>query len=89
MKTPLSDAAIAKFPIFTEEIHSRLDGGRRTYGDSSFERPLITTIEEIKQELYDVAGWAFIMWSRLDDLERRILASPPDAALLPPAFSPG
>lgn len=71
--TPLSDAAIEKFPEFAAKVRGRLDNGRRDYGDSSFERPLLQLIEELKQELEDQAGWAFIAWARMAALERLVM----------------
>lgn len=76
METPKSDAAMQRFPIFAEAIYARLDGGRRNYGDSSFEQPPARLAEEIRQELLDVAGWAFIMWERINELEQRLSSDP-------------
>src|ERR1017187_7054889 len=56
------------WPVFIESIQKRLKVGERDYGDSSFEVPLVELVDEIQQELEDVAGWSFIMWSRLRQL---------------------
>ena len=69
---PKSDAAINQWNRFTATVHERLENGKRTYGDSSFERPITSLVEEIRQECEDVCGWAFIMWSRLNELERKV-----------------
>ena len=64
-----SSAAIREdWPAFIESIQKRLRVGERDYGDSSFEVPLVKLVDEIQQELEDVAGWSFIMWSRLRQL---------------------
>ena len=70
--TPRSDRALEQFDEFTARIRERLENGRRVYGDSSFERPLTSLVEEIRQEVLDQAGWAFIAYVRLSELEDRI-----------------
>jgi hypothetical protein len=76
METPKSDAALRRFSIFTKAIHARLENGRPIYGDSSFERQPQELLEEIRQELLDVAGWAFIMYERLNELDQRMSNDP-------------
>lgn len=68
--TPLSDAALLRFDAFTARVRARLEAGKQTYGDASHERPLPQLIEELRQEVEDQCGWAFIMWARLDRLEQ-------------------
>lgn len=72
MDTPKSDAALQLYEEFSERIRIRLENGKRVYGDSSFERPIERLVEEIRQEVLDVAGWAFILYSRLDELEKKV-----------------
>lgn len=50
---------------FVSRVASRLQRGAATYGDTSFDKPLATTADEILQELEDVAGWAAIAWVRI------------------------
>lgn len=69
LDTPASDRAIKLFAEFTARLRERLEAGRQTYGDISFQRPREELIEEICQELLDVAGWAFILYCRIDNLE--------------------
>jgi hypothetical protein len=69
--TPQSDAAIEEcWTEFTSKVSRRLDAGRRVYGDSSFERPLKRVVTEIQEELEDVCGWSFILWTRLQNLKQ-------------------
>lgn len=71
--TPKSDQAIAhQYDEFTARIRARLDMGRATYGDASFTLPPVALVEEIRQEVLDVAGWAFVMYCRLQALEERV-----------------
>jgi hypothetical protein len=69
--TPKSDEALKQWPAYTDEVFSRLENGKRAYGDSSFERPLESLITEIQQELMDVSGWAFIQWHRLESMKEK------------------
>ncbi len=74
MLTPESDAALEEWDRFTSRIRERLENGKRVYGDGSFERPLASLAEEIRQELEDVGGWAFITWIRVNRLEAQLAA---------------
>ncbi len=74
--TPESEAALNSFGEFAERIRARLDAGKREYGDSSFNRPRGELVDEIQQELLDVVGWSFILYSRLEKL--KVLGQLPD-----------
>lgn len=50
------------FMQFGEAVAERLRMGSAVYGDRSFERASVDLVDE---ELEDVAGWAFILWTRL------------------------
>jgi hypothetical protein len=71
--TPKSDAAIEKLDVFVEAMRTRLEAGKREYGDSSFDRPIFELIEEIQQELLDTAIWSQIKWRRLEDMKPLVL----------------
>ena len=53
------------FDRFIADVKTRLDRGRVTYGDRSFSREPAVLVEEIRDELRDVSGWAFILDCRL------------------------
>ena len=63
MPTPKSDEALKQYSAYTEAIHKRLEVGKQVYGDSSFESPLQQLLTEIQEELMDVSGWSFILFS--------------------------
>ena len=63
--TPLSDDAIRSFPLFTDAVAKRLDRGRKDYGDSSFTKPMEAVLDELAAECLDLAGWGFILWTRI------------------------
>jgi len=59
---------LSQWPDFAEEVRSRLEAGRQTYGDRSFSRPVPELLAELEQEALDLAGWGFVLWSRLRSL---------------------
>jgi hypothetical protein len=61
------------FAAFAAEARKRLDAGRVAYGDASFSKAPAELVAELQQEALDLAGWGFVLWSRL---ERMRLASP-------------
>ena len=56
------------WPAFAARVQQRLCAGAKEYGDGSLSRSLPWLIEEIRQELRDVAGWAAIMDYRLEQM---------------------
>lgn len=72
MTTPISDASLPRLSEFTAALHGRVSRGRDTYGDSSFHRPFADVLEEIEEELLDVAGWGFVLWCRVRALRERL-----------------
>jgi hypothetical protein len=62
---PCGAVPLVLYPAFVTQIGQRLERGRVAYGDSSFAKPLPQLVDEIQEELLDVAGWAFVMWQRV------------------------
>ena len=50
---------------FMSRLADRLETGRREYGDDSLRRSQTELRTEIEEELLDVAGWAFVLWVRV------------------------
>ena len=69
MKCPRSAARDARLPAslprFETIVRRRLRRGARDYGDASFARPVTDLLDEIEQELADVAGWAAVAFEKL------------------------
>ena len=57
---------------FGAAMRQRLEQGRKTYGDRSFQRPPAELLAEIQEELLDIAGWGFIAWTRLEELKNSL-----------------
>ena len=60
------------WPAFDKVMQQRLQNGFEEYGDNSFDRDPRVTLGEIEQELLDVVGWGFILWTRLQVLKDRM-----------------
>ncbi len=60
------------YPEYSQQLLDRLKAGAKQYGDVSYERAAGDLVEEIQQELLDVSGWAFILWTRLEELKRKV-----------------
>lgn len=63
----LSDASdpLSNWGAYAGAVRSRLDAGRIAYGDRSFADHPAALLTELEQEALDLAGWGFILWSRL------------------------
>jgi hypothetical protein len=57
---------------FVARLRARLERGAREYGDTSFRRPAGDLVDEIQQEIEDIAGWGLILWVRLERLRDRV-----------------
>jgi len=55
------------FNKFIQHLDQRLKKGHHEYGDKSFDRPACELLDEIQEELVDVAGWAEILYSILEE----------------------
>jgi hypothetical protein len=50
---------------FIRALTQRLDAGAQAYGDCSFSRSPDALLVELEQEALDLAGWGYILWSRI------------------------
>ena len=57
---------------FVTRLRARLAAGAREYGDRSFTRPAADLVDELQQEVEDIAGWGLILWIRLERLRGRV-----------------
>lgn len=54
---------------YFDELEKRLRAGAEEYGDTSFEKQNSRLIEEIQQEVLDIAGWSYILWKKLENIK--------------------
>lgn len=52
---------------FQLRMTDRLHAGFREYGDTSFGQSMESLVREVEEELIDVANWAFIAHTRLQN----------------------
>jgi len=62
--TPLSG-----YGSFAAAVQARLVQSAATYGDRSFGADPAALVVELKQECLDLAGWGFILWTRLEAIK--------------------
>ena len=62
------------FPLFRKSVFSRLKAGLKEYGDTSFSSDPLTLIGEVKEEMLDICGWSYILFERLNKIERHLSA---------------
>ena len=56
----------ADWERFASKVHARLVQGERVFDNRSLDKPHLDLIEEIQQELEDIAGWGVLLWIRLE-----------------------
>ncbi len=49
----------------------RLAKGHRSYGSASFARTPYELLEEMEQELLDVAGWGYITYAKVQEMKSK------------------
>lgn len=54
-----------KFEDFAGLVQARLSAGAKEYGDRSFSRQPLELMDEIQEELLDICGWSFVLFTRL------------------------
>lgn len=59
--------------MFIARVGQRLVQGQKEYGDKSFSREPLELLDEMQQELEDVAGWGIILWIRLEKMRQHIV----------------
>ena len=78
IETPLSDVAIeTQFPRFVESLRARLEVGRQEYGDRSLMRAPEELLGELAEEAMDLAGWGFMLWTRIQNVLGRVAEARP------------
>ena len=57
---------------FAAHVRARLEQGRRDYGDKSFSDDPEVLLGQLRQELFDIAGWGYVLSVRIDRIERAL-----------------
>lgn len=67
----MAEDELTQLSRFQRDVATRMRKGQEEYGDRSFRSSPLALIEELKEEVLDIAGWGYVLWKRLDDFERR------------------
>ncbi len=60
------------FIDFASELQARLRKGADEYENKSFSKDPLTLVQEIQEELLDVANWSFILYKRMRIIEKAL-----------------
>jgi hypothetical protein len=66
--------SLGRWPDFSAKVHRRLKAGAVAYQDRSFGRDPDELLEELQAEALDLAGWGFILWSRIEAMRGALRA---------------
>lgn len=58
---------------FAQKVLDRLAEGERVFSNRSLLLPTARLLDEVQQELEDVAGWGALLWVRLERLRERVI----------------
>ena len=61
-----------EFTKFCSRVSNRLNDGEKEYQGSAMKRPKAEIIAEIQEELEDVFGWSFWLWTRLENMKSKM-----------------
>ena len=59
----------ADWERFAAKVHARLVEGERVFDNKGLDKPSIDLVDEIQQELEDIAGWGVLLWIRLERIK--------------------
>jgi len=71
----MSDEQRAEQEIYFGELRSRLKVGAECYGEKSFDKTDGRLLQEIQEEILDIAGWSYILWAKIERLKKAVPAS--------------
>lgn len=61
-----------EFEDFVRLVQTRLSAGAKEYGDRSFSRKPLDLMNEIQEELLDICGWSFVLFTRLKKVQNAL-----------------
>ena len=65
-----SITSLDPYEKYFKELRNRLVVGAQCYGDKSFTKTNQRLIQEIQEEILDIAGWSYILWEKLERLKK-------------------
>lgn len=61
-----------RFPQFAELVRAKLARGQVVFEDRNFSKNAVDLMHEVQEELVDVMGWSFLVWSRLQAMSEAL-----------------
>ena len=61
-----------RFPEFAEQVRAKLARGQVIFEDRNFSKNPVDLMHEVQEELVDVMGWSFLVWSRLQAMREAL-----------------
>ena len=65
---------LATFHTYTTRTLRRLREGQDLYKDRAFSADPISLLNEIQEEILDICGWGYVLYKRLDKVQRMLEA---------------
>ncbi len=59
--------------VYFAELRSRLKVGAECYGEKSFDKTNGRLLQEIQEEILDIAGWSYILWAKIERLKKETM----------------
>jgi len=56
---------------FFRRVRERMDVGRVEYGDRSFASDPLSLVNEIQEEILDIAGWSYVLYCRMERVREK------------------
>ena len=66
---------LLQWGTFARQVRDRLELGRGVYGDKSFAADPAELLAELQQEALDLAGWAFVLFTRIQQMRAALTES--------------
>jgi hypothetical protein len=62
-----------EYAEYWRRVTRRVKKGQAEYGDASFLSSPVELLDELQQEVEDIAGWGYILWRRLERAKQLLL----------------
>ena len=61
------------YTVYFNKLQQRLEVGAKEYGNDSFKKSQVKLMEEIQEEILDIAGWSYVLWQKLENLKKKVI----------------
>lgn len=75
-KPTSTDDAVGQWPAFADAVRRRLILGKRSYAsEPASEKPLGMLCDEVSNEIFDLCGWSFLLYRRVEAMRAKLEAA--------------